>query len=70
MTQYQDPDAPQRPPVAEKSTRDHGVDRQLRDLHVQIEKQADEIKILQQELRRLRNEVRSAVNAFNLRNHG
>lgn len=69
MTQYQDTDAAPRP-TQEKSTQAAALDRELRGLHALVEKQADEIKLLQRELRRLRNEVRVAVNSLNLRNHG
>ena len=69
MTQYQDTDSAPRP-APDRSTQAAALDRELRELHAVVEKQADEIKLLQRELRRLRNEIRLAVNSFNLRNHG
>jgi len=45
-------------------------DRDLRDLTSRIEAQQKELTELRQTVRRLQNELRSAVNAFNLQRHG
>jgi len=45
-------------------------DRDFRDLTSRIEAQQKELTELRQTVRRLQNELRSAVNSFNLRGHG
>jgi len=44
--------------------------RTLRELSARVESQDQEITELRQMVRRLQNEIRSAVSAFNLRKHG
>jgi polyhydroxyalkanoate synthesis regulator phasin len=39
-------------------------------LRTQVEQQSREIESLKKSVRRLQNEIRIAVNAFNLKNHG
>jgi septal ring factor EnvC (AmiA/AmiB activator) len=46
------------------------ADRDLRDLASRIEEQQKELTELRQTVRRLQNELRSAVNAFNIQRHG
>jgi polyhydroxyalkanoate synthesis regulator phasin len=45
-------------------------DRDFRDLISRIDAQEKELTELRQTVRRLQNELRSAVNAFNLQRHG
>jgi polyhydroxyalkanoate synthesis regulator phasin len=69
MTQYHY----DRPPTAAVETSAPPAkksDRDLRDLTSRLEAQEKELAELQQTVRRLQNELRSAVNSFNLRHHG
>jgi peptidoglycan hydrolase CwlO-like protein len=69
MTQYHY----DRPPTTAVETAvgaDRIQDRVLKSLQDRIAAQDQELQELRRTVRRLQNEVRSAVNAFNLRNHG
>ncbi len=66
MTQYQhDPDTES---AAVKPI--DRPDRDLRSMQDQILTQQREIADLRRQMRRLQNELRLAVNTFNLKNHG
>ena len=69
MTQYQDAKDVklQNPKSSERASI---VDRKFDSLHERIKKQEDDIIALQRDIKRLRNELRVAVNAFNLKSNG
>ena len=67
MTQYQNDPAKTSAPAVNSSA---SHDRELQSLRERVQQQNDDIAVLRRELRRLRNELRVAVNTFNLRNHG
>jgi len=48
----------------------NNTDQELRDLRSQVQRQQDEIIELQRTMRKLKNELRVAINAFNLKNNG
>jgi septal ring factor EnvC (AmiA/AmiB activator) len=71
MTQYHH----ERPPgTAVESTtakpRTITSDADIANLRNQLRQQQDDIAELQREFKRLKNELRVAVNAFNLKSHG
>ena len=66
MTQYQHQESAQDTPVAKPPVRNRDIDS----LRQQLEEQSREIDSLKRTVRKLQNEVRLAVNTFNLRNHG
>jgi polyhydroxyalkanoate synthesis regulator phasin len=69
MTQYHY----DRPPTAAVETAvpaEKKSHRDFRDLTSRLEAQEKELTELRQTVRRLQNELRSVVNAFNLRGHG
>ena len=73
MTQYDQ----ERPPVSaataanSTSTKDSdSLERSLKSLSDRVQQQDLEIRELQKILRRLQNEIRTAVNAFNLNRNG
>ena len=69
MTQYHY-DRPPTAAVAPAVTAEKISHSDIRDLTSRLEAQEKELTELRQTVRRLQNELRSAVNAFNLRGHG
>jgi HAMP domain-containing protein len=70
MTQYHY----ERPPTAAVETAAKpspaATEKDLKHLIDRVSKQDDEIQELKKTVRRLQNELRLAVNTFNIRNHG
>ena len=66
MTQYQHQESTQDLPAPKSSVRNRDTDA----LRQQLEQQSHEIDALKRTVRKLQNELRLAVNTFNLRNHG
>jgi len=67
MTQYHY-DRPPTTAVETSSQSTRVTDRDLRSLAARVDAQERELQELRHTVRRLQNELRSAVNAFNLRN--
>lgn len=69
MTQYQDAKDvnPQTPKPSERAST---IDRKFDSLHERIRKQEDDTIALQRDIKRLRNELRVAVNTLNLKSNG
>ena len=73
MTQYQYErpptaavESPQSPSVRHSDTLEHHVKR----LSDRVDQQAEDLREMQRIVRRLQNELRAAVNSFNLKSHG
>jgi len=69
MTQYHY-DRPPTTAVETAAATDRILDRDLQSLRDRVTAQDRELQELRRTVRRLQNEVRLAVNAFNLRQHG
>jgi hypothetical protein len=69
MTQYHY-DRPPTTAVETAAAADRILDRDLQSLRDRVTAQELELQELRRTVRRLQNEVRGAVNAFNLRQHG
>lgn len=67
--QYQDKSQDQKSKV-QSPVRDPGIEHALSALQSQIKEQNDTIMALQRDLKRLKNELRVAVNHFNLKHGG
>lgn len=73
MTQYHSerPPTVAVDPVDRKTVQDrNALEKHLKSIEDRVEKQATELQEMQRALRKLQNEVRVAVNAFNLNRNG
>lgn len=73
MTQYRHERPPTTAvePALSAATRDSGaLENRVRSLTDRVNQQADDIQELRRTLKKLQNEVRVAVNTFNLSRHG
>lgn len=73
MAQYQSDKTPTTAaaPVDHKIVQDRNtLERNIKSLEQRVNQQATELQEIEQKLKKLQNEVRAAVNAFNLTNRG
>ena len=73
MTQYhyERPPTTAVEPAPSSLVRDsNALENRVKSLSDRVDQQAQDLRELQRVLRRLQNEVRVAVNAFNLKRHG
>jgi septal ring factor EnvC (AmiA/AmiB activator) len=73
MTQYhyEQPSTAATDPVDAQSVKDSNVlEKNIKSLSDRVQQQDDELRELQRTVKKLRNEVRVAVNSFNLKNRG